>query len=158
MLCMVFFLLKISVQSQTLQDTISISETTMNYIEGWYSGDSVRMAKSLHPELAKRGIVPSKDGKNTVILKASYSEMIQWTGKRPDALKDNKDLLRKLTILEIGKNIATVKCESKDFIDYLHLARLNNEWKILNAIWEFNDKQGKISSRLHCYTGCVKPV
>jgi len=138
-----FSLSLITAQSQSQQDSLSIKETTMNYIEGWYSGDSVRMSKSLHPELAKRGIVPSKDGKSMLILKATYAEMIQWTGKRPDLLKDNKDLLRKLTILEIGKNIATVKCESKDFIDYLHLARINDEWKILNAIWEFNDKEVK---------------
>jgi hypothetical protein len=143
MLFIVYCLVQISIKSQTLQDTISIRETTMNYIEGWYSGDSVRMSKSLHPELAKRGIVPSKDGKSMLILKVTYAEMIQWTGKRPNLLKDNKDLLRKLTILEIGKNIATVKCESKDFIDYLHLARINDEWKILNAIWEFNDKEVK---------------
>jgi hypothetical protein len=133
----------ISAQSQSQQDSLSIKETSMNYIEGWYSGDSVRMSKSLHPELAKRGIVPAKDGKNTLMLKASYAEMIQWTGKRPNLLKDNKNLLRRLTILEIGKNIATVKCESKDFIDYLHLARINNDWKILNAIWEFNDTEVK---------------
>ncbi len=141
MLCVAFSLVQISIQSQTRQDTISIRETTMNYIEGWYSGDSVRMSMSLHPDLAKRGVMQSREGKSTVITTATYSQMIQWTGKRPNMLKENKDLLRKLTILEIGKNIATVKCESIDFIDYLHLARINNEWKILNAIWEFNDKQ-----------------
>ncbi len=63
--------------------------------------------------------------------------------KNPNLLKENKvsknDI--KTVIVEIGKNIASAKCVSPKFIDYLHLARINNEWKLLNVIWEFNYKE-----------------
>jgi hypothetical protein len=136
-------LFQTATKSQNKQDSLAIKETVEHYIEGWYSGSADRMGKSLHPELAKRGVLPTKDGSNTEIAKASYEDMIKWTGLRPDLLKENKvsknDLV--ITILEIGQNIANVKCLSVDFIDYLHLMRTNNEWKILNAIWEPNYAQ-----------------
>ncbi len=135
-------LLQSVAKSQTKQDSLSIKETVANYIEGWYSADVSRMEKSLHKDLAKRGIVPSRDGKNTEMLKASYTEMVSWTGQKPNQLKGNDALKNqlKISITEIGINIASAKSISPEFIDYLHLAKIGNEWKILNAIWEPNYK------------------
>jgi hypothetical protein len=39
-----------------------IRQTTLDYIEGWYNGDPERMERSLHPDLAKRIVVPNPDG------------------------------------------------------------------------------------------------
>lgn len=139
----IFFIAQIELKSQTIPDSLLIKETVSNYIEGWYSGDTLRMSKSIHYDLAKRGIVPSRDGKKTGMLKASYQEMITWTSKNPNQIKDNSIKTNdiKISIIEIGVNVAVARCESKDFIDYLHLARLKNEWKIINAIWEPNFKK-----------------
>ncbi|MBA4318338.1 MAG: hypothetical protein C0412_08050 [Flavobacterium sp.] len=127
-------------QAQTKADSTAIKETALNYIEGWYSGDGARMEKALFPELAKRGIA-NQAGKPTQIMKAGFNEMVEWTKKRPNLLKDNKNLVGKITIYEILNGIANVKCESKDFIDFIHLGKINGEWKIVNAIWEFNTKK-----------------
>lgn len=124
--------------AQSIPDSTAIKETAANYIEGWYSADSDRMAKALHPELAKRGIMPARSGQGTQIAKADYNSMIAWTKGKPNEIASNPAVKNTLsiTIREIGKNIADVKCVSKDFIDYLHLGRVNGEWKIVNAIWE----------------------
>lgn len=138
-----FCLIQTVTKAQSKQDSIDIRVTVSNYIEGWYSGDSGRMEKSLHSELAKRGVVPSRDGKSTEIVMASFSEMVQWTKQSPNLMKEKKVLTSdlKIIVLEIGMNMANVKCVSPQFIDYLHLVRINNEWKIINAIWEPNYKK-----------------
>ena len=124
--------------AQGTPDSTAIKETVANYIEGWYSADADRMAKALHPELAKRGIRQGKEGQNTQIMKADFNNMVAWTKGKPNEIKANPAVKNTLSIIirEIGKNIADVKCVSPDFIDYLHLGRINGEWKILNAIWE----------------------
>src|SRR5512145_2456151 len=43
-----------SAGAQTQADTAGIRAAAMDYIEGWYAGDGDRMARALHPELAKR--------------------------------------------------------------------------------------------------------
>lgn len=129
-------------KSQTKEDSLSIKETIANYIEGWHSADAARMEKALHKDLAKRGIVPSRDGKNYDMLKASFTDMISWTTQKTNQLKDNAALKNqlKISITELGVNIASAKSISPEFIDYLHLAKIGGEWKILNAIWEPNYK------------------
>lgn len=129
--------------AQAIPDSLQIKETVSNYIEGWYSADTARMDKAIHPELAKRGIVPSRDGKKTGMLKASYKEMMEWTSQKPNQFKDNsvKPNQIEISIIEIGVNVAVAKCVSPEYVDYLHLARLKNEWKIINAIWEPNYKK-----------------
>jgi hypothetical protein len=38
-------------------------------------------------------------------------------------------------ILDLFEDIATAKVVSADFVDYLHMANLNGEWKIVNVLW-----------------------
>lgn len=139
----ILFIALIELKAQTTTDSLLIKETVSNYIEGWYSADTARMNKGIHPELAKRGVVPSRDGKKTGMLKASYKEMMEWTSQKPNQFKDNtvNPNQIKISIIEIGVNVAVARCESPEYIDYLHLARLKNEWKIINAIWEPNFKK-----------------
>jgi len=41
-----------------------------------------------------------------------------------------------VTILDIFENVASVRVDATQWIDYLHLARWNGEWKIVNVLWE----------------------
>lgn len=132
-----FCIINLSAQSD---DEKSIKATALNYIEGWYSADTSRMVKALSPELKKSGFLVNDETNQVVIREASYSQMIKWTGARSNVLKENPELKIEVKILEIGKNIATVKTVTPDFIDYIHLGKLNGEWKIYNVVWEPNNR------------------
>ena len=41
-----------------------------------------------------------------------------------------------VTILDASGGIATANALSADYIDYLHLAKIDGEWKIVNVLWE----------------------
>jgi Putative lumazine-binding len=43
-------------QTNAPGDSAAITETALDYIEGWYAGDAARIERALHPELAKRMI------------------------------------------------------------------------------------------------------
>ena len=45
-------------------------------------------------------------------------------------------------IYDIGINVATIKVTTNKlkFMDYLQLGRINNEWKIVNVLWEITTK------------------
>lgn len=119
-----------------LSDEEAIRETALNYIEGWYSADTARMAKALSPELAKRGIILNPRTDELVLAPASYTQMLQWVGQKPNELEEDPDKQMEVFIIEIGAYIAMVKTITPDFIDYLHMGKMNGEWKIYNAIWE----------------------
>ncbi len=129
-------------QAKKEKDKAAVKEAALNYIEGWYSGDAVRMEKALHPDLAKRGVwLDPKDGK-TVIRPLTAENLIKYTkqggGKKP---KDQWGVA--VTIFDMLENCATVKIVSADFIDYAHIAKVDGEWKLLNVLWEPVKKMAK---------------
>ncbi len=115
-------------------DKAAITATALDYIEGWYSGDTERMERALHPDLAKR-IVMSKDGRSSLQQMGAMG-LVQGTrkgyGKSTPKEKQQKDV----TILDIFENAASVKVVASDWIDYLHVARFNGRWVIVNVLWE----------------------
>jgi hypothetical protein len=53
-------------------------------------------------------------------------------GKNTPPEKQQKDY----TLLDGYGSAATVKLVASDWIDYLHLAKFDGEWKIVNVLWE----------------------
>jgi hypothetical protein len=46
--------------------------------------------------------------------------------------------------LDVFRHIASVKVISLDFVDYLHLAKIEDTWLIVNTMWEL--KEGELSA------------
>jgi hypothetical protein len=44
-------------------------------------------------------------------------------------------------ILDIFRNTASVRAEMSGWIDYMHIAKWNGEWKIVNVLWETKPRQ-----------------
>lgn len=132
-----FMLAALPLHAQTAADSAAIRATALDYIEGWYAGDAARMERALHPQLAKR-IVQRKDG--AVMLEDMTAEqLVGYTraggGKRTPAAEQQKDV----TILDIFRNAAVVKIVARDWVDYLQIARWEDDWKIVNVLWEVKE-------------------
>ena len=111
-------------------DQAAIRQTALDYMQGWYEGDAVRMERSLHETLAKRAITEDQN-----IWNLTKPEMVKYTAEGGGKATPREQLVYDVTIQDSFKEIATVKVVAYDFIDFLHLAKLNGEWKIVNAIW-----------------------
>jgi len=116
-------------------DKTAIKQAALDYIEGWYTGDAERMERALHPELAKRIVFTNAQGRSRLDQMSAMS-LVQGTrrggGKQTPADKQQKDV----TILDVFENAASAKVVASEWIDYLHLARYNGRWVIVNVLWE----------------------
>ena len=122
-------------QAQTAADSSAIVATALDYIDGFYASDAARMERALHPELAKR-IVVDPAGPESRLQNMSAEQLIDATAgggaaRIPDDAKKSD-----VSILDIYNNIASVRIDAGVWIDYLHIARWNGEWKIVNVLWE----------------------
>ena len=122
-------------------DKAAITQTALDYLEGWYAGDGERMERALHPELAKRIVRSNAQGQSR-LDQMSAMTLVQGTrrggGKETPKDKQQKDI----TILDVFGNAATVKAVATDWIDYLHIAKSNGRWVIVNVLWELKPKKG----------------
>ena len=117
-------------------DIGAIKQTALDYVEGWYEGNAERMERCLHPNLAKREVVVhAKTGRNALGL-LSATMMTEMTraggGKETPTEKQQKEVI----ILDVWQDMASVKVVWAAFVDYLHLAKFNGEWVIVNVLWE----------------------
>jgi hypothetical protein len=122
-------------RAQTAADSSAIRAAALDYIEGWYTGDAARMERALHPELAKR-IVRTDAGGRSTLGQMSALTLIGGVraggGTQTPAERQRKDI----TILDLYGGAASVKLMAADWVDYLHLARWNGRWVIVNVLWE----------------------
>ncbi len=127
--------------AQTASDSAAIKQTALNYIEGWYEGNGERMERALHPELAKRIVTTDAQSGKSRFGQMSALTLINSTkaggGKKTPTEQQQKDV----TILDIYNNSASVKVIASDWIDYLHVAKWNGEWKIVNVLWELKPEK-----------------
>lgn len=139
-LSMLFFIVLfasvVHVQAQqTKPDAELIKATALDYIEGWYEGDAVRMERALHPDLAKRIVRVDQRGR-PMLGQMSAMTLVQLTregdGKSTPKEKQQKDV----TVLDIFGNAACAKVIASDWIDYLQLAKWRGRWVIVNVLWE----------------------
>jgi hypothetical protein len=127
-------------RSQSPADATAIKQTALDYIEGWYEGNAERMERALHPELAKRIVRTNQEG-NSRLDQMSAMSLVLGTrrggGKNTTAEKQQKDV----TILDVYENAASVKVVASDWIDYLHMAKFNGRWVIVNVLWELKPQK-----------------
>ena len=132
-------LMPLGAQAQAAADSNGIRQAALDYIEGYYEGDGARMERALHPELAKR-IVRTNDQGRSQLGQMSAMTLVQITrnggGKDTPAQERRKDV----TILDIYQNAASAKIYASGWVDYLHLAKWNGRWVIVNLLWELHPK------------------
>lgn len=116
----------------------AIRQVALDYIDGWYDGDHERMASSLHPGLAKR------------IVERNCAESASWpAGDRLDEFSAMRLIERahhesvprerrrsEVRVLDRFENAASVRVDAFYWIDYIHMAKFNGRWKIINVLWE----------------------
>lgn len=125
----------IHAQVTTPGDSAAIRQAALDYIEGWYEGDAERMERALHPELAKRIVSRGPDGRAR-LDHMSASQLTGATrnggGKRTPASEQRTDV----RILDVFRGAASVRVDAHGWIDYMHLARGDDGWVIVNVLWE----------------------
>ncbi len=118
-------------------DKAAIKQTALDYIEGWYEGNAERMGRALHPDLAKRIVRVSPDNnKFNRLDQMSAMSLVQGTRRGGGKQTPKEKQLKDVTILDVFENAASVKIVASDWIDYLHIAKFNGRWVIVNVLWE----------------------
>ena len=111
----------------TADDLASIERAATDYIEAWLTGDADRMADCLHPDLTKRSIDDNAVGA------MRHRDMVEATrAGRGTKLARGYEV----TIENAFRNIATARVDSARYVDFLHIARFEDRWRIVNVLWE----------------------
>lgn len=109
-------------------DREAIVAMATDYIQGWLDGDAERMGRSLHQDLVKRTV--DDDSRVQTLDRATMVELT--------TAGYGRELARpfEITILDLYRDIATVRVVSSAYVDHLQLVRVAEGWAILNVLWQ----------------------
>jgi hypothetical protein len=135
-----FGVLPTHAQTGGMSDSLAVDKACKDYVEGFYTNDSSRIRRAMHPELCKRILAKQANYK---IYSSTVDDLIRAAGgKRPPDPDPSQPFAIKVEIYDIASGIATAKISTNKlpFIDYAQLARINDQWKIVNVLWAFTPK------------------
>jgi hypothetical protein len=116
-------------------DSTAILAASLDYIEGWYTADVERMERALHPHLAKR-FVETFTNEGTRLTDTSALELVQQVRNGGGSDTPATDRRADVRILDVFQDVASVRVDAHGWIDYMHLARFGDDWRIVNVLWE----------------------
>ncbi len=132
------FLVNFPLKAQEVSDNQKIKEVCLNYLEGFYEGDSIKIINNLKPSLYKFGYwKDSKSGKYLGDGHMTYRQAIDYSKRVLEKkLFAKEDAPKMVEVLDIMNHIAVAKVTAWWGYDYLLLSRTKDSWIIEQALWE----------------------
>lgn len=120
--------------AQSAADSAAIRAAATDYIQGWYDADGPRMQRALHPDLAKRIVMRDPATGRDRVASMDAAQLVGGTAGGRKAPADRQR--REVSILDAYNNMASVKVVAQDWVDYLHLGKVDGKWVIVNVMWD----------------------
>lgn len=120
------------------QEKEKVERACLDYIEGFYEGDTTKLVNCLKPALFKFGYWKNKDsGKYETAGQMTYQQAIDYA-KRVLEKKNfaKSDAPKKVEVLDIMNSIAAAKVTAWWGVDYILLAKKGDKWIIEQVLWE----------------------
>jgi len=112
----------------------AIERTVTAYFDSWFEGDPERMARVLHPQLAKRRAADA----GSELLDVPADDLVDDVASGP---KTGWDRHYDIQVVAMDDGMASVVVHSDPFTEYIHLARFDNGWQIVNTFYRRNRRQ-----------------
>lgn len=118
-------------------DREGVKRAVLDYVEGFYEGDSTKLVRSVRPEVFKYGFWIPRGS-------TSYSgEQMKWEEFHAyaNSVKARKNFApataaKDVVIFEVLDQTASAKLTAYWGIDYLLLAKHDGKWMISHVLWQ----------------------
>ncbi len=136
----IFFICFAIIKSTQAQSTEKekIERACLDYIEGFYQGDTAKLIRSLKPALFKFGYWRNDStGKYEPDGNMTYEQAIKYAKRVSETKHFAKEgSPKKVEVLDIMNTIAAAKVTAWWGVDYLLLGKQNDKWMIEEVLWE----------------------
>ncbi|HKS06097.1 MAG TPA: nuclear transport factor 2 family protein [Gemmatimonadaceae bacterium] len=129
-----------ALRAQGASEEAAVRRAALDYLEGFYEGDTAKLTRGIWPEVRKYGYWNDKGTYTGEAM--SYKQIIEYglnvkSGKSKVPANPPKDV----KIFEIQDQTAAVKITAWWGTDYLLLAKEKGKWMITHVLWQGPLKQ-----------------
>jgi hypothetical protein len=122
--------------AQTAADKEAVRQAALDYVEGIYQVDTSRIERSVHKNLTKRGFwrEPAEAAYKPESV-MTFDQLMKLTAAwNKDGKRDTS--IKQVEVLDVLDQTASAKIVAMWGIDYMHLAKYDGRWQIINIVWQ----------------------
>jgi hypothetical protein len=124
--------------AQSAADSAGVRQASVDYLDGFYAGDSTKHVRSIRPEVYKFGFGRARDAATygpgqqmTWPQFHAFSGRVKASGKAPDPKWP-----KKVELLDVLDQTAATKVTAWWGTDYLLLGKFDGKWMITHVLWQ----------------------
>ena len=135
---LVFMFFAVPVLAQDANsDREAVRQAVLDYVEGIYNVQPERIERSVSPNLAKLGFYrPPTETAYRPGRSMAFQQLVEIAKSYNKEGKLRKDAPKDIEIFDVMDQTATVKLTAEWGIDYMHLAKMDGKWMIINVLWQ----------------------
>ena len=131
-----------AIQAQT-EDERAVRQAAMDYIESVYNVNPAQVERSVHPELVKRGFFIKRGETAYTPATMTFEQLVELSKNYNKNGNIPKDAPKEVVVFDVSDQTASAKVTAVWGIDYMHLAKYDGKWKIINILWQSPPKKSK---------------
>lgn len=118
-------------------DRDQVRKAALDYVEGFYEGDTTKLSRSVSPDVHKFGYWRPRDstgyqgGRMTWPEFHAYANRVKASGRTTPATAP-----KEVVVYDVLDQTASAKLTASWGTDYLLLARQNGRWMITHVLWQ----------------------
>jgi hypothetical protein len=123
--------------AQSAADSAAIRSAALDYVEGFYEGDSTRHVRSIRPDVYKYGFWLPRDSTRYQGERMTWPEFHAYTARMKAAGRKTPATAPKdVKLLDAQDQTAAVKVTAWWGTDYLLLGKYDGQWMISHVLWQ----------------------
>jgi hypothetical protein len=122
--------------AQQPADRDAVKRAALDYLDGFYEGDTAKLVRAFRPEMFKFGFWRDSTGRYagsqmSFAHAIAYAKRVQERNRAPDPTWP-----RKVELFEVQDQTASAKVTAWWGTDYLLLGKYDGQWQIAHVMWQ----------------------
>jgi hypothetical protein len=131
------FAARAGAQTVTPATRDSVRRAALDYLEGFYEGDTAKLQRSLNPQLFKYGFWKAKDATRYEGERMTYEQAIAYAARVRASNRPAPATAPKVVeLLDVLDQTAAAKVTAWWGTDYLLLGQQDGRWMIYQVLWQ----------------------
>jgi hypothetical protein len=129
-------------RGQTSADSAAIRRAALDYVEGFYEGDSSKHVRSIRPDVFKYGFWVPRDSTRYRGEQMPWSEFLSYTRRMRERGATTPATARKeVQLLDVLDQTAAAKVTAFWGTDYLLVGKFGDRWMVSSVLWQSSPRR-----------------
>lgn len=123
--------------AQSADNREQVRRAVLDYVEGFYEGDSTKHVRSILPEVFKFGYWIPRDSTRYQGEQMTWPEFHAYTNRvRTSGRRTPATAPKEVVIFDVLDQTASAKLTASWGVDYLLLAKRDGRWMVSHVLWQ----------------------